>query len=148
MFYLDKFSHVLLKTLPSQRDTCMGHITQKHWQKRTTVPHEHLQRCNQRQQNTSCLETGKHHTDPQTKQRYQHWDVIQADIPSIRNRKDTREGDSSLHNTEHTKHHNTTRVQNQTLHKHSTTQQQKHCHNRFQPTHPTHTHHRSNIRHE
>ena len=23
-----------------------------------------LQRCNQRQQNTSCLEAGKHHTDP------------------------------------------------------------------------------------
>ena len=85
--------------------------------KRTTVPHEHLQRCNQRQQNTSCLETGKHHTDPQPNKDINIGDVIQADIPSIGNRKNTREGDSSLHNTEHTKHHNTTRVQNQTLHK-------------------------------
>ena len=104
---------------------------QKHWQKRTTVPHKHLQVCNKRQPNTSCLETGKHYTDPQAKQRHQHWDVIQADIPSIGNRKDTREGDSSLHHTEHTKHPNTTRVQNQTLHKHSTTQHQQHSSNRF-----------------
>ena len=113
-----------------------------------TVPHKHLQLCNKRQPNTSCLETGKHYTDPQAKQRHQHGDVIQADIPSIGNRKDTREGDSSLHHTEHTKHPNTTRVQNQTLHKHSTTQHQQHSSNRFQPTHSTHTHHRSSVRHE
>ena len=91
--------------------------------------------------------TGKH-TDPQAKQRHQHWDVIQADIPSIGNRKDTREGDSSLHHTEHTKHHSTTQVQNQTLHKHSTTQHQQHGRNRFQSIHSTHTHYRSSIRHE
>ena len=38
--------------------------TSKTLAKRTTVPHEHIQRCNQRQQYTSCLETGQHHTDP------------------------------------------------------------------------------------
>ena len=36
--------------------------------------------------------------------KHQHWDVIQANIPSICYCKDTREGDSSIHNTEHTKH--------------------------------------------
>ena len=59
---------------------------QGHWQTRTTVPHGHLQLCSRRQQNSSDLETGKHYTDPQAKQRHQHGDVIQADIPSVGDR--------------------------------------------------------------
>ena len=74
---------------------------------------------------------------PIPKPRHQHWDVIQADIPSICNRKNTREGDSSLHNTEHTKHHNTTRDQKpntpQTQHYTSTTLSQQVSTN---PSHP------------
>ena len=52
------------RTTTQQDPTTSTSNTSKHWQKRTTVPHEHIQRCNQRQQNTSRLETGKHHTDP------------------------------------------------------------------------------------
>ena len=39
---------------------------QTYWQERTKVPHEHIQRCTQRQQDTSCMETGQHHTYPKT----------------------------------------------------------------------------------
>ena len=41
-------------------------VPQTHWQERTKVPHEHIQHCTQRQQDTSCMETGQHHTYPQT----------------------------------------------------------------------------------
>ena len=41
-------------------------IKQTHWQARTKIPWEHIQCCTQRQQNTSCMEIGQHHTYPQT----------------------------------------------------------------------------------
>ena len=51
---------------------------------------------------------------------------MQAHIPPLSNCKDTGEDPSSLHNSKHTKHIHTTRVQNTTLYSDGTTHHKQH----------------------
>ena len=61
-----------------------------------------------------------------TQQRHRQGHLIQAQIPPLGNCKDTGEEHFSLHNSKHTKHTHTTRVQNTTLYSDDTTHSKQH----------------------
>ena len=67
------------------------------------------------------VEKGDHSPHLKTQQRHRQGHLIHAHFPPLSNCKYTGEDHSSLHNSKHTKHTHTTRVQNTTLYSDVTT---------------------------